>query len=107
MLSEVQSGFTKGYCALQLHHKSSLYSPRVLGNYSGDTFYTWVWTDETIIQRALHEMAINYDKYAIDWNNCCSIIQINIDSTCIISDSVKLRYHDIGEDGYHCISGYK
>jgi len=37
MLSEMQGGFTKGYCALQLHHKSSLYSPRVLGNYSGDT----------------------------------------------------------------------
>jgi hypothetical protein len=38
MLSEVQSGFTKGYCALQLHHKSSLDSPRVLGNYPPENF---------------------------------------------------------------------
>jgi hypothetical protein len=40
----------------------------------------------------------------IDWNNCCSIIQINIDTTqYIIADSVKLRYCGIGNGGYHDI----
>jgi hypothetical protein len=96
--NKMLSGFTKRYWAIQLHNKLSSYPPRLLSNDG----HTLVWTNESTLQETLRQMAI---EVKLDLNNCCSIIQINIDSRCMISNLVKLRYHGIGKDGYPYISG--
>jgi hypothetical protein len=94
--NQILKGFTERYWAIQLHHKLSSYLPKLLKN----NCHILVWTNESILQETLCQMAIEVN---LDWNNFCSTIQINVDSTCTISNSVKLRYYGIGNDGYHDI----
>ncbi len=101
--SEVLGGrATANYFTIKLYHHYYNYSPKSLKDGYGRVL---VWTNESILLETLYQMKMEVN-YEGDWNNRYSVISYvaRERNDYIESDSVKLRYYGIDNDGYHNIN---